>query len=95
MAHTITITIDYDAQRARAEFLEDRYPEPYVIAADYDPGAMAWRLTDDSNAVSTVHETWAEAETAFRKAVALAVEDAEEAAEGDDHASGDNIRPDR
>ncbi len=94
MAQTITITIDYDAQRARAEFMEDRYPEPYVIAADYDPGDMAWCLTDDSNAVSTVHETWDEAETAFRKAVAREVADAE-AVEGDDHAIGDNIRPDR
>lgn len=87
MAHTITITIDYDAERARAEFLDDRSPDAYVIAADYDPGVMAWRLSDDSNAVSTVHETWDEAETAFRKAVALEVEDAE-TVEGDNHASG-------
>ena len=94
MAHTITITIDYDAERARAEFMDDRSPKAYVISVDYDPGDMAWCLTDDSNAVSTVHETWDEAEVAFRQAVAREVADAE-AAEGDDHAIGDNIRPDR
>ncbi len=94
MAHTITITIDYDAERARAEFLDDRSPKAYVISVDYDPGDMAWRLTDDSRAESTLHETWDEAEVAFRKAVALAVADAE-TVEGDDHAIGDNIRPDR
>ncbi len=94
MAHTITITIDYDAQRARAEFLDERSPTAYVISVDYDPGDMAWRLRDDSHAEPTLHETWDEAEVAFRKAVAREVADAE-AAEGDDHAIGDNRRSDR
>jgi len=94
MAHTITITIDYDAESARAEFLDDRSPEAYVISVDYDPGDMAWRLRDDSHAESTLHETWDEAEVAFRQAVAREVADAE-AVENDNHAVGDNRRPDR